>query len=311
MKFNIKTTYLALAIFATLSGIGVVLTAPESVATGNHNTAAVAEALNTNIQNQNGYRLKTDIPLTAKSAFVYDISSDTVLFSKNADTQLPLASLTKIPMVLVASKYINPETDNITIKESDLATEGDSGLLANDVWNARKLIDFTLMTSSNDGATAIARTASEISGIPITTLLKNLTTKLNLDSTYFVNETGLDVSSAFSGAYGSARDYAKILRYAYKNDRNLFYATSKPTATFIPQSKLIYKAKNTNHALYSLPGIVFGKTGFTDLAGGNLAIVAEIEPNHPIIIVVLGSTFKGRFDDVSLLWSDIIQQNTQ
>ena len=44
-----------------------------------------------------------------------------------------------------------------------------------------------------------------------------------------------------------------------------------------------------------------GKTGYTDLAGGNLAIVFEVGPARPVAIVVLHSSLQGRFDDVRKL----------
>lgn len=70
------------------------------------------------------------------------------------------------------------------------------------------------------------------------------------------------------------------------------------------------KFKNTNQIVNFLPGFVAGKTGFSDLAGGNLAVVVDTGYQHPLIIVVLGSTFEGRFSDVITLYkaalSDII-----
>jgi D-alanyl-D-alanine carboxypeptidase len=49
------------------------------------------------------------------------------------------------------------------------------------------------------------------------------------------------------------------------------------------------------------PDLLLSKTGYTDLAGGNLVIVYDAGINHPIAIVVLGSTEDGRFTDVSQL----------
>ena len=60
-------------------------------------------------------------------------------------------------------------------------------------------------------------------------------------------------------------------------------------------------AFNTNEALGELPGLIMGKTGITDLAGGNLGIVFEVSPNHPVVAVVLGSTRDGRFEDMKKL----------
>ena len=60
-------------------------------------------------------------------------------------------------------------------------------------------------------------------------------------------------------------------------------------------------ASNTNDAQGAIPGLIMGKTGLTDLAGGNLAVVFDVGLAHPMVAVVLGSTESGRFEDVQKL----------
>ena len=60
-------------------------------------------------------------------------------------------------------------------------------------------------------------------------------------------------------------------------------------------------AENTDEALPAIPGLILGKTGITQLAGGNLAIVFEVGPAHPVVAVVLHSTQQGRFADMKAL----------
>jgi D-alanyl-D-alanine carboxypeptidase len=50
-----------------------------------------------------------------------------------------------------------------------------------------------------------------------------------------------------------------------------------------------------------MPGLLLSKTGYTDLAGGNLVIVFDVGIGHPVAIVVLGSTRDARFTDVEKL----------
>jgi len=64
----------------------------------------------------------------------------------------------------------------------------------------------------------------------------------------------------------------------------------------------VHNAKNTNDSAESIPGLIGSKTGFTDLAGGNLVVAFEIEPGHVIVISVLGSDKEGRFQDVNKLY---------
>ena len=53
--------------------------------------------------------------------------------------------------------------------------------------------------------------------------------------------------------------------------------------------------------LQNIPGFIGAKTGYTDLAGGNLVAVFDIDIGHPLIAVVLGSTEEGRFTDIETL----------
>jgi D-alanyl-D-alanine carboxypeptidase len=61
----------------------------------------------------------------------------------------------------------------------------------------------------------------------------------------------------------------------------------------------------TNQAIESLPGAEASKTGYTDMAGGNLGVVVDISLGHPVVIVVLGSTKEGRFRDMSILYNTL------
>ena len=64
-----------------------------------------------------------DIPLNAKAAIVYDLATGETLYEKNADAQLPLASLTKLLTVYAALAVLSPETQ-ITIPENATSVEG-------------------------------------------------------------------------------------------------------------------------------------------------------------------------------------------
>jgi D-alanyl-D-alanine carboxypeptidase len=69
-----------------------------------------------------------------------------------------------------------------------------------------------------------------------------------------------------------------------------------------------YSAENTNVVIDKIPNLIASKTGYTDLAGGNLVIAFDAGLNHPIIISVLGSTEKGRFSDVLQLVQATLKQ---
>ncbi len=248
-----------------------------------------------------------NLELRAKAVYVYDVMQHKVIYEKNQDLQLPLASLTKLMTALTAADLI-PLNSRVTIRKEFLEEEGDSGLFANESWNLKDLLDFSLIVSSNDGARSIA---SVVGALDLKTEDYDLgrkdfinkmnmkAGKLDLKQTYFINESGLDVGST-SGGYGTAKDMAKLLQYIIVNKPGILEATTYDTLT-VNSSSEQHVAKNTNIDIESIPGLIASKTGYTELAGGNLAIAFDTSIGRPVIIVVLGSTMEGRFEDVAKL----------
>lgn len=240
-----------------------------------------------------------DLNLEAKSVVVWDVVNNREIFSKNADLALPLASLTKVMTAVTVNKYL-PSQERVLIKEDYLAPEGDSGLLVGDFWNQRDLQDFTLLTSSNDGAFALAA-VSEISNDidseeEFIEKMNELAIEIGLLNSKFINAHGLDASLDRGGAYGSAKDMALLFEYAMKNTPDLLEATRYKNLNFQSNTR-VYEANNTNPYVDEIPGIIASKTGFTDLAGGNLVIAFNAGLERPIIVSVLGSSKEGRFTD--------------
>jgi len=131
--------------------------------------------------------------------------------------------------------------------------------------------------------------------------MNTLAKEIGLAQTYFLNVSGLDVSSTLSGAYGSALDVARLFAFAVAHRPELFAGTARNGVLLSEAGGETALARNTNTALGSIPGLVMGKTGYTDLAGGNLAVVFEAGPARPVAAVVLGSTYEGRFADMRKL----------
>ena len=253
------------------------------------------------------------LTIEAKAAYVYDLKNNRSLYVKNEEAQLPLASLTKMMTTLLARELVPKET-TITIDKIALRQEGDSGLLENEMWSLSDISDLTLIASSNDGAHAIAsvlgaflnpKTEKNVT-IDFISAMNNKAKTLGLSQTFFLNESGLDTTKSLGGAYGSAKDMAFLVAYALKKYPDLFEATRYSKLSFESLSDFKHVGKNTNTRLNTLPGILASKTGFTDLAGGNLIIAFEAGPMRPIIVSVLGSTVDGRFDDIEkLTWAAI------
>jgi D-alanyl-D-alanine carboxypeptidase len=246
--------------------------------------------------------------LSARAAYVLDLTDNRVLYSLNADTQLPLASITKVAMALAISEVL-PLDMQITIPY-DTAPAGSSERLARgDIWTVSDVTDFTLVASSNDGAEILAHAADDMlhtkypsspEGSATLWRMNNLAQTLHLTKTYFLNVSGLDESPTQAGAYGSAHDVALLFAYAASTSPEIFSATTHASFALLSVNGARTIAINTDKVLDSIPGIVMGKTGYTDLAGGNLAVVFNIS-GHRIVAVVLGSTEQGRFDDMKKL----------
>jgi serine-type D-Ala-D-Ala carboxypeptidase (penicillin-binding protein 5/6) len=308
--------YLQLALLATGLGLFVWWTLPVKV-------EVVPQVILTAVDDATSTKPAFgDVSIEAKSAYVYDAVTGEVLFEKNSDLQLPLASLTKVMTALAASNLL-PDKGLVRITDDDLREEGDSGLVANEEWSVKNLIDFSLIVSSNDGARALASVAgaflreagaSTTQASPIAAKAApsasstdafvremNATAhRLGLRESYFLNSSGLDVSATLSGGYGSAKDMSLLVDHILKTKPHLLEATSFHSLT-IPSNKESHKAINTNKAIDMIPNVIASKTGFTDLAGGNLVVAFDAGVAHPVIIAVLGSSFDGRFQDMAQL----------
>lgn len=238
-----------------------------------------------------------NITLEAKSAVVYNPDENRILYSHNAYQSMPLASVTKIMTALAAYESDSPWQEVVVSAEA-LATEGDSGLRRDERWQLADLIKFTLITSSNDGAAALAAVAGTDNFV---VKMNELAGQLSLEQTHFNNPTGLDLPGGQAGSYGSAFDVAKLMGYTLANHPEILTATKEANWSVISDSSFNHVASNTNRLAGYLPGLFASKTGYTVAAGGNLAVAVDLGLREPVIVVVLGSSEEGRFRDVSKL----------
>ena len=245
------------------------------------------------------YNTKTfdNISVQAKSYVVYDIVEKKVISGKNETEILPLASLTKMMTAITALNHYNKNTI-ITIKPTNIDGGYDLGLKKNQTWKLEELLKYTLVFSSNDGAISIA---DGLGGV------KTFIEQMNNDalllglSLHFNNPAGLDVQGKLGGE-GTALDIAKLFAIARKRFPEILDATTHNRVTVTASTGKIVGIPNTNQEIEDLLGTEASKTGFTDSAGGNLAVVVDTTVGHPVVIVVLGSTHAGRFSDIGILF---------
>src|SRR3989344_8365755 len=89
------------------------------------------------------------LSLDAKAVYVADLTTGKVLYAKNADVQLPLASLTKVVLALVVAEALAPDA-LVTVPSHSTPDGAPKRLPDGSKWHAQDLIDFTLVGSSNE-----------------------------------------------------------------------------------------------------------------------------------------------------------------
>lgn len=260
-----------------------------------------------------------NVLLTAKSAYVYDISTNKTLFAFHENEKFPLASVTKLMTALVAREHMS-ESAVVTITGSDVSADGDSGLRIGERWRFEDILDATLLVSSNDGARAIARfvgqqgqerTEAKDAHARFVFLMNEKARALGLTTMEFFNESGLDIQSVSNdspvstpetaGGYGSARDVAVLITELWQRYPETLEVTMRKDAQIVSQDNIAHYFPNTNEAVGHFPGLIASKTGYTELAGGNLAMIVDRGIGNPVALVVLGSGHKERFDDMQAL----------
>lgn len=246
------------------------------------------------------------ISIRGTSAYVWDVKNQRALFNKNADEQLPLASIAKLMTALVAYELLGSDA-SVSVTTEAVGQNGDSGLASGEQFSSRNLLDLILVTSSNDGTYALAAAAGQSTGQEqheLQTFVDAMNIRadeLGLSRTYFRNTTGLDISETESGTYGSARDVAFLMEYLVTIYPEVLELTRDSYMLIPNEDGATHQAENTNRIVSEIPGLIASKTGFTTLAGGNLVVAFDVGLNHPVIAVVLGSTYQGRFNDIRQL----------
>jgi D-alanyl-D-alanine carboxypeptidase (penicillin-binding protein 5/6) len=227
----------------------------------------------------------------AKSISVYDIDTQKVIYGKNAELKMPLASLAKTMTVMVAlDKNVD---DYIKITPEFLKEEGEYNLVDGEIWDVKNLARFALILSSNDAAAALTRGDKNF-----VTRMNEKARQIGLSNTEFSNVTGLDMSENIAGVYGTADDANKMAAYAILNYGEVFESTVWPALRVKSESGYTHDIVNTNLIIKEVPSIIFSKTGFTELAGGNLTVIFNNAYAHRLAVTLLGSTMQGRFDDM-------------
>lgn len=200
--------------------------------------------------------------VSAQSAIV--TSGGAVLYAKNPDLRLPMASTTKLMTAIIALENCALD-DTVEIKSEYCNIEGSSMYLTpGETRTVRELLLGLLLVSGNDAASALA---GFIAGddAHFAALMNAKATELGMADTHYVNPHGLTDPAH----YTTARDLARLMDYCMQNP--LFAELDAMPQCTVDGKVLL----NHNRLLQSCPGCIGGKTGYTEAAGRCLVSCCE------------------------------------
>lgn len=213
--------------------------------------------------------------ISASAAIMYEPVTGTVLYEKNADERMLVASTTKIMTALVALE--NCELDEpVRIKREYTQVEGSSMYLKEgESYTMEELLYGLMLASGNDAALAVAGHVA--GGVEqFAGLMNDKCGELGLENSHFVNPHGLDDPEHYS----SARDLALITAAAMENE------TFREIFSTVWRNINGVSYKNHNKLLTSCEGCNGGKTGYTDAAGRILVSSAERDGMELICVTI-------------------------
>ena len=247
------------------------------------------------IQKYNIPPISKNLPLpnfAARAVLIKDLTTNTILYQKDADVSLPIASTTKIMTSLVASEYFK-QNSVLTVGSSASTPGSKVGLINGENLTFRSLLYGMLLNSGNDAAFAIAENyPGGVLGF-VSAMNKKIL-ELNLKNTHFDNPAGFDSPNHYS----SARDLSEITEEALKNAALARIFATKETNIVSLNKKYTHRLLNLNKLLSQINGVLGVKTGTTEGAKENLVTLVERD-GHRVLLVMLGSN--DRFGETTKL----------
>lgn len=219
---------------------------------------------------------------SAKSMVVIETKNNNILYSKNENAKLPMASTTKIVTAITVIDNCKDLDELVIIPKEATHVEGSSIYLKeNEELSIRELLYGLMLQSGNDSAVALAlHVGGTIDNFCV--LMNQTAKKCNAKDTNFKNPHGLDNSEHYTTAY----DLAKITSYALKNDDFRDIVSCKKYVTKEKEKTTKRTLINKNKLLNSLDGCIGVKTGYTSRAGRCL-VSACLRDNLETVCVVL------------------------
>jgi D-alanyl-D-alanine endopeptidase (penicillin-binding protein 7) len=245
----------------------------------------------------------TEASLKSSSVLVVDQISGEILFEKNPDSVLPIASITKLMTALVVAEADLPMSEmlRITQEDADLEKGVGSRLRVGTQLTRGELMHLALMSSENRAAHALGRAYP--GGMDAFVVAMNIKARqLGMSATQFTEPTGLN-----AGNISSPRDLVRLVEEAYLVPLIREYSTAQNLMVRVGSRSQQFRNSN---ALVRTEAWELGlsKTGFIREAGRCLVMQAEVE-RRPVILVMLDAPgTQHRLRDAEMIRRWLIQQ---
>ncbi len=224
------------------------------------------------------------LDLPCRNAILVNLDTGTVLYELEADTRVPIASITKVMTLLLTMEAVEQGkaalTDIVPVSEHAYNMGGSQiWLEPGEQFTLDEMIKAICISSANDAAVAVAEYIGGSEPV-FAEMMNARAQQLGMTNTHFVNACGLDEE----GHYSSARDVAVMSRELMRHPKILEYTGIWMDSLRNGQTQLV----NTNKLLRTYQGATGLKTGTTSGAGVCIAASATRD-NMGLLAVVLGA----------------------
>lgn len=239
-----------------------------------------------------------DPDVRAEAVAVARLKNHEMLFSRNPDARLPIASITKLMTALVFADAVGPLAPVAISDAAKRVGEEDekrSSLPAGEQVKTEDLLKLLIVSSDGDAAYAAAEYVGGTDapeGALFQEKIARFVERMNararaigLANTHFANPSGMDGPENFS----SAADLMRIAAAITERHPELWSMSRTQESFIFGKTGKRYSVVNTNPLLAEFPAIFGSKTGFEDEAKGALLMLYQLVPDERIAIVLLRS----------------------
>ncbi|MBQ7884916.1 MAG: D-alanyl-D-alanine carboxypeptidase [Clostridia bacterium] len=245
-------------------------------------------------------RAEQTFDLTAKSALLIDYDSNTIIFEKDKNKKLPIASMVKLMTIYITLDSIN--RGELVLDQKVTTSENASGMGGSQVfidpyeeYTVGDLLKSVIMASANDASVALAEAISGSESVFVD-LMNSTAKQIGMTNTLYCNSTGLPAPEQYS----TAEDCAILLKKLISFDQYHKFSNIWMDELCHPSGRKT-ELVNTNKMIRYYDGCDSGKTGSTSEAGYCLSASA-LRNNMRLISVIIGAkSGNDRFKESTLL----------